>query len=313
MSDTPQVSVVVPISERHDRMDKLYSIYAAELREMKQSFEFIFVVDGAFPLAVDALKKLQSEGEPIRIIQFARSFGESMALMEGFRQAKGELILTLASYIQIEPKDLHKVFDAYNAGHDMVITRRYPRKDPLINRIQASIYHYVIRKLTNTSFRDITSGMRLISRKVLSEFVLYGDLHRFLPIFAFQRGVNVREIKVGQRKEDTQVRVVNAGAYVRRLLDILTLFFLVKFTKKPLRFFGLIGVGLGLPGVLIIAYLGVLRLFYGVGLADRPFLLMGILLLVFGFHLFSVGLIGELIIYCHSREVLDYRVKKIIE
>lgn len=294
-------------------MDKLYSIYAAELREMKQSFEFIFVVDGAFPLAVDALKKLQSEGEPIRIIQFARSFGESMALMEGFRQAKGELILTLASYIQIEPKDLHKVFDAYNAGHDMVITRRYPRKDPLINRIQASIYHYVIRKLTNTSFRDITSGMRLISRKVLSEFVLYGDLHRFLPIFAFQRGVNVREIKVGQRKEDTQVRVVNAGAYVRRLLDILTLFFLVKFTKKPLRFFGLIGVGLGLPGVLIIAYLGVLRLFYGVGLADRPFLLMGILLLVFGFHLFSVGLIGELIIYCHSREVLDYRVKKIIE
>jgi len=313
VSDTPQVSVVVPISERHDRMDKLYSIYAAELREMKQSFEFIFVVDGAFPLAVDALKKLQSEGEPIRIIQFARSFGESMALMEGFRQAKGELILTLASYIQIEPKDLHKVFDAYNAGHDMVITRRYPRKDPLINRIQASIYHYVIRKLTNTSFRDITSGMRLISRKVLSEFVLYGDLHRFLPIFAFQRGVNVREIKVGQRKEDTQVRVVNAGAYVRRLLDILTLFFLVKFTKKPLRFFGLIGVGLGLPGVLIIAYLGVLRLFYGVGLADRPFLLMGILLLVFGFHLFSVGLIGELIIYCHSREVLDYRVKKIIE
>ena len=294
-------------------MDKLYSIYAAELREMKQSFEFIFVVDGAFPLAVDALKKLQSEGEPIRIIQFARSFGESMALMEGFRQAKGELILTLASYIQIEPKDLHKVFDAYNAGHDMVITRRYPRKDPLINRIQASIYHYVIRKLTNTSFRDITSGMRLISRKVLSEFVLYGDLHRFLPIFAFQRGVNVREIKVGQRKEDTQVRVVNAGAYGRRLLDILTLFFLVKFTKKPLRFFGLIGVGLGLPGVLIIAYLGVLRLFYGVGLADRPFLLMGILLLVFGFHLFSVGLIGELIIYCHSREVLDYRVKKIIE
>ena len=294
-------------------MDKLYSIYAAELREMKQSFEFIFVVDGAFPLAVDALKKLQSEGEPIRIIQFARSFGESMALMEGFRQAKGELILTLASYIQIEPKDLHKVFDAYNAGHDMVITRRYPRKDPLINRIQASIYHYVIRKLTNTSFRDITSGMRLISRKVLSEFVLYGDLHRFLPIFAFQRGVNVREIKVGQRKEDTQVRVVNAGAYVRRLLDILTLFFLVKFTKKPLRFFGLIGVVLGLPGVLIIAYLGVLRLFYGVGLADRPFLLMGILLLVFGFHLFSVGLIGELIIYCHSREVLDYRVKKIIE
>lgn len=313
MSETPQVSVVVPISERHDRMDKLFNIYAAELREMKKSFEFIFVVDGAFPLAVDALEKLRSEGEPVRIIQFARSFGESMALMEGFRQSKGELILTLASYIQIDPQDLHKVFDAHSAGHDMVITRRYPRKDPLINRIQASIYHYVIRKLTNTSFRDITSGMRLISRKVLSEFVLYGDLHRFLPIFAFQRGVNVREVKVGQRKEDTQVRIVHAGAYVRRLLDILTLFFLVKFTKKPLRFFGLIGVGLSLPGVLIITYLGIMRLFYGVGLADRPFLLMGILLLVFGLHLFSVGLIGELIIYCHSREVLDYRVKKIIE
>jgi len=309
------VSVVVPISERHDNLNVLYKIYADELEKLGKSFEFIFVIDGNFPVAFADLNTLLNEGNPVKIIKFPKVFGESTALEEGFRRAKGNTILTLASYIQIEPRDLEKIFSAYNGGNDLIITRRYPRKDPWINRVQSKIYHYIVRKLTDTDFQDITSGMRLINRKILSEFVLYGDLHRFIPIFAVQKGINVREVNVTQRKEDTQVRIIKPGAYLRRLLDILTLFFLVKFTKRPLRFFGLIGVSLFLPGFMITFYLGFLRLINQIALYDRTLLLLGILLMVFGIQIFSVGLVGELIIFGQSRPLsdTDYRVQNIIE
>lgn len=310
---TPEVSVVVPISERHDDMRLLYNLYADELKKLGKDFEFIFIVDGHFPAAYEDLKNLKNNGNPIKIIKYARTFGESNALMEGFEQAKGDKILTLASYMQIEPCDLDKVFSAYDEGNDLVITRRYPRKDPWANRIQSSVYHFIIRKLTGSSFKDITSGVRLMSKKILSEFNLYGDLHRFIPIFAIRQGLKVKEVNVTQRKEDTQVRLVKPGIYLRRVLDIITLFFLVKFTKKPLRFFGLIGSSFFITGGIITSYLGVLRVLGRIELANRPLLLLGILLIVFGLQIFSVGLIGELIIFTRAKEIEHYRIEEIIE
>jgi glycosyltransferase involved in cell wall biosynthesis len=270
-------------------------------------------VDGNFPIAYKSLKELKDEGAPIRIIKFGRNFGESNALMEGFAQAVGDKILTLASYIQVDPNSLNKVFSAYNDGNDLVITRRFPRKDPLINRLQSETYHYIIRKLTGTEFKDITSGLRLINKKILSEFNLYGDMHRFIPIFAIRKGLKVKEVNVTQRKEDTKVRLVKPGIYLRRLLDIFTLFFLVKFTKKPLRFFGLIGSTFFTIGGIITAYLAVLRIFGNIGLTNRPILLLGILMIVFGLQLLSVGLIGELILFTRAKEIEHYRIDEIIE
>jgi len=312
-SEVPEVTVVVPISERHDSLESLYQLYASELKGINKTFEFLFVLDGHFPKAQEDLRKLQGDGHPVRIIKFSKHFGESTALMEGFRQAQGKVILTLASYIQIEPSDLPGIFSAYDEGYDLVITHRHPRIDPLLNRIQSRIYHYLVNKLTGTRFKDITCGVRLIKREVLSEFNLYGDLHRFIPIFAFHKGLTVKEVKVHQRKEDTQLRLVRPGIHLRRILDILTLFFLVKFTKKPLRFFGLIGSGFFFCGTIITAYLAALRILAKVGLANRPLLLLGILLMVFGIQIFSVGLLGELILFSHAKEIEKYRIEEIIE
>jgi glycosyltransferase involved in cell wall biosynthesis len=313
MSEVPEVTVVVPVSERHDSLESLYQLYASELKGIGKTFEFLFVLDGPFPKAQEDLRKLQGDGCPLRIIKFSKHFGESTALMEGFRRAKGNTILTLASYIQIEPSDLKDIFSAYDEGYDLVITHRYPRIDPLLNRIQSRIYHYLVNRLTGTRFKDITCGVRLIKREVLSEFNLYGDLHRFIPIFAFHKGLKVKEIRVHQRKEDTQLRFVRPGIHLRRILDILTLFFLVKFTKKPLRFFGLIGSAFFIGGGIITVYLAGLRLIAKVGLANRPLLLLGILLMVFGIQIFSVGLLGELILFSHAKEIEKYRIEEIIE
>ena len=182
----------------------------------------------------------------------------------------------------------------------------------MVNRVQSAVYHYILKRLTGAPFKDVTSKMRLINKDVLSEFPLYGGLHHFIPVLAMQRGIKVKEVKVSQRLEETRVRLAKPRVYLRRLLDILTLFFLVKFTRKPLRFFGLIGSVLFIFGGIITFYLGILRLVSQISLANRPLLLLGILLMVFGIHLFSVGLIGELILFTHAKELDKYRVEKII-
>jgi len=309
----PEVSVIVPISERHDDVARLYRLYADELERLGRHFEFLFVVVGDFEVACRDLAGLREEDARVRLVRLPRRFGESVALLEGFKLAKGEKILTLASYLQVEPGDLSKVFAAYEEGNDLVVTRRFPRRDPLVNRMQSAVYHFLVSKLTGTRFKDITCGMRLINRKIVSKLIFYADLHRFIPVFAALRGIRIAEVLVSQRQEDVSVRVVKPGIYVRRVLDIVTLFFLVKFTRKPLRFFGLVGVSLFVPGLMVTIYLTLLRLLGATGLADRPLLLLGILLMVFGIQIFSIGLVGELIVFSHAREMEDYEIEEMIE
>ncbi len=137
---------------------------------------------------------------------------------------------------------------------------------------------------------------------------LYGDLHRFIPIIARTLGFRVTEVNVEQHDDDRPTKLYGPAVYSRRILDILTVFFLVNFTRRPLRFFGLIGLGLLVVGGGITLYLGIYRLLGMGGIADRPLLLLGILLAVLGFQSISIGLLGELIIYTHARKMRTYRI-----
>ena len=224
------------------------------------------------------------------------------------------MILTLSAYFQIEPYETHKILHKLSEdGLDLVISSRYPRMDSLFNRAQAKVFHWLIGMLTGTKFRDISCGLRAMRRRVAVEVQLYGDLHRFFPLLARQKGFKVEEISLRQSPSDAQRRVYNPGVYLRRLLDILTLFFLFKFTKKPLRFFGLIGSGLLGAGAAITGYLGIYRLLGLGAIADRPLLILGVLLMVLGIQLFSIGLLGELIIFTHARDVKEYQIEEVLE
>jgi hypothetical protein len=149
--------------------------------------------------------------------------------------------------------------------------------------------------------------------EVAKNLNLTGDMHRFIPILAFQQGYKIREMPATQREEDKKIRFYGVGVYVRRMIDIISLFFLIKFTRKPLRFFGLIGVTVFSFGAIITAFLGYARLFLGVALADRPMVLLGMLLMVLGVQVSSLGLLGELIIFTHARNIKEYHIAEIIE
>ena len=309
-----ELSVVVPISEQYDELKKLYEEFSKELGSYGYSTEFIFVLDGPRHNARQVLEILKKHHSDIRIIMLNHNVGEATALSVGFEHARGKHILTLSSYFQVEPSESKRVIEKLVEGNDdLIISWRYPRIDSLFNRIQSKVFHWIIGLLTGRSFHDITCGLRAMKAEVAREISLYGDLHRFFPLFAVRRGFSVREIQVQQSQHNLRLRLNPPGVYIRRLLDLLVLFFLFRFTKKPLRFFGLIGVGLFGIGAFLTGYLGFERLFFGVGLLERPLLIMSALMIVVGAQLFSVGLLGEIIIFTHSRDAKEYHIREVLE
>lgn len=306
------ISVVIPVSGNSGDLEEIYTRFSQELRETGRRYEFIFIDDGADQESSQTLKGLQEQYPSVKVIKFNRVFGEAVALSVGFEKARGEIIITLASFMQVDPHDLHKLLEEIDAGCDLVIGWRYPRVDPLLNRWQSSVFNWITRRLTTVPLHDLNISLRAMRRKVFEAIPIYGDQFRFLPILAHRQGFRVKEVKVRHVEEMGQTGIYGMGSYVRRLIDILTLFFLVKFTKKPLRFFGLIGSAIFGIGFLINLYLTVIRLM-GNRIGDRPLLLLGVLLIVLGIQTVSIGLVGEIIIFTHAKKIKEYHIEQILE
>jgi glycosyltransferase involved in cell wall biosynthesis len=315
LSEQPAVavSVVVPVTERCDGLSEIYRVHAEVLNHIGRSFEFIFVIDAVFKKAGRQLESLMALREPIRIVTLSRPCGEATALMVGFEQARGEILLVLSSYFQVVPQKIEKILQKLDEGYDLVVTQRYPRVDSWINRIQTRGFHFLVCRLTGVELHDISCGLKGISRRVAREITLYGDLHRFLPMLAYQRGFRVAEVDIPQHPADARTRLYRPGVYLRRLLDILNLVFLFKFTEKPLRFFGLIGAGLFGGGFLISLVLAFEKIMGLTALVDRPLLILGVLSMVLGVQTGSIGLLGEIIIFTHADRARTYQIDRILD
>lgn len=306
------LSGLVVVGERKDDLGSLASDYWKALQQTKRSFELIFVLDGRQDGAAKELENVRSADKlPIKIVQLSRSFGDATALMCGVDQANGETIVTLPAYYQVDPAELPKLIDKM-AENDVLVVRREPRRGGKIERLRRRVFHRILEAITGHRFNDLGCYVRILNKKVLSELRLYGDQHRFLPVLARNAGFTIIEVDAIQSPHDEFRSRYRMREYLHRLLDIFTIFFLVRFTKKPLRFFGMIGSLLGIVGGLILSVLVFERLFLGESLADRPALLLSSLLVVLGLQLFSLGLLGELIIFTHARSIKEYKIAEII-
>ena len=311
MESMIELSVIVPVVGRYDDVAELYGIYRKGLEDTGKPYEFIYVVDGEYPEVMNVLEQLIAGGEKIKVIKFARWFGESTALTIGIQHSSGNIILTLPAYQQVEAYEIPRLVECLR-DCDMVIARRWPRKDSLFNRIQSGVFHVLLNPVSEFKFHDIGCGVRVFKRLLAKEVCIYGDQHRFLPILAHKYGFRVLEVDAAQSKMDTPRRIYSPGIYLRRILDIFSIFFLVKFTKKPLRFFGILGSSVFAAGFLILLYMLYTKVFQGVALADRPILLLGTLLIVLGVQVFAIGLLGEIIIFTHAKDIKEYTIDRII-
>jgi glycosyltransferase involved in cell wall biosynthesis len=307
-----QVSVVIPVGRRHSDLAQIYAEYRAGLDRLAIPYEVLFVLDGPSPEAETALDTLRSAGEPITVIRLTRSFGEATALAAGFERATGNVVITLPAYHQIAADDIPRLVEALDSA-DMAVGRRWPRAGGALETFRRNAFHRLVGAFTSSRFRDLGCGARAMRKRVTEEISLYGDQHRFMALLADRQGFRVVEIDVRQSPRDRYEGRYPLKEYVHRTLDILTVLFLVRFTKKPLRFFGMLGVSMFVLGAILIAILVVQRLFFDMALAERPALLLSSLLVVLGLQLFAIGLLGELIIFTHAKDVKDYQVDEIIE
>jgi glycosyltransferase involved in cell wall biosynthesis len=307
-----ELSVIVPVGSRQADPATLHAEYKAGLDTLGQRYELIFVLDGPREKFAAGLRTLLDNGQRFTVISLSRSFGEATALMAGFEHASGQTIITLPAYHQIEASEVAKLVAGLDSA-DVVIGRRWPRVGGPFERMRRAAFHGLLGWVTRLKFHDLGCGARAMDRRVLEEIQLYGDQHRFLAVLADRQGFRVREVDVQQSPKDRFTGVYEPREYTRGLLDIFTVFFLVRFTKKPLRFFGMVGVTTFAVGALAVTWLVIERLFFGQALADRPALLLASLLVVLGLQLFALGLLGELMIFTHARGLKDYQIERVIQ
>jgi glycosyltransferase involved in cell wall biosynthesis len=307
----PEVSVLIPVGERYDDTKELFRDYKAALAASGRSYEIIYILDGRKDDVARDLESLIGEGEPITALQFGQAFGEAAALTAAFDRATGQIILTLPAYFQAEASEIPRLLDAL-AKCDMVVTRRWPRRGGALGRFRRMVFHRLIAWLTGQRFNDLGCSVRAFRRDVVAEIAIYGDQHRFLPLLAIKQGFSVREVDVKQSPKDEFRGAYRLREYAHRILDILTVLFLMRFTKKPLRFFGMLGTIIFLLGAIFLAILVIQKVVFAMALADRPALLLSSLLVVVGLQLFALGLLGELIIFTHARELKEYKIERII-
>jgi glycosyltransferase involved in cell wall biosynthesis len=307
-ADSGIVSVVVPVVERTDDLMGVYRAFARELESRSEEFEFLFVFDGRFAPPPE-LVALSREKEGVRILRFAREFGETAALRIGIEKSRGDLVLTLPAYFQVQPQGVGRLLDAIAAGADMAVANRSPRLDSWLNRMQSRVFHRIVGGVTDQQFHDMACGVRAMRRTVAEALPLYGDLHRFIPALALREGYRVDEVPLAQHPDDARIRVYRPGVYFRRLIDIAAFFFLAKFTERPLRFFGLVGSVFLMSGAALSLVLLVQRV-EGQGIANRPALLLAVLLVALGVQLIGLGLVGEIIVHLRAPYRRAYRVRE---
>jgi glycosyltransferase involved in cell wall biosynthesis len=291
--------------------------YTQALTDIGVSWEVLLVDDGA-PKEFFAWVKKMSETLPnTRGVRFRRQFGESIAIATAVGMARGRNIITTTWYQQVGVDAVRQAVSLLREGDgrgnwDYVAVRRQRRVDSWPARLQSWAFNAFTRRLTGVGIHDLNASFRAFRREVVADLSIHGDLFRFIPVFASQKGFRVREISVQHVREEGPSTFLNLGLYVRRFLDILSLFFLLKFTKKPLRFFGLVGSVFFVVGFAISAWMTWLKIVRSEGLADKPLLVLGVFLLVLGIIVASIGLIGEIIIFLQGNQLKDYSIDTVV-
>ncbi len=289
------LSVVLPVYNEAPNLDALHTELTDALVNIGLQYEIIYVDDGSKDASFSLLKKIKENDANVRVIRFRRNFGQTAALAAGFDHAAGEIIITLDADRQNDPRDIPKLLDKIKEGYDLVNGWRFDRKDPFLSRkLPSMIANKIISTTTDVKLNDYGCTLKAFTKDVAKNIELYGEMHRFIPAIASWMGVSIGEVKVNHRPRVAGTSKYGISRTLRVVLDLITVKFLLSYSVRPLQFFGLIGIASGGVGLLIALYLTVQKLFFDMSLADRPILLLAVLLIFMGLQFITFGLLGEM-------------------
>lgn len=297
-SPEPRFSVVVPVYNERESLTPLHARLAQVLAG--DPYEIIFVDDGSRDGSDQVLDAIQSADPRVRIIRFGHNFGKAAALAAGFKEIRGEIVITMDSDLQDDPAEIPRLVAALEDGYDLVSGWKEGRQDPPSKTIPSRFFNWTTSRLTGIRLKDFNSGFKAYRRPLIEHLALYGELHRFIPAMVYWKGFRVTEIPVVHHPRRWGKSKYGAWRFLAGFLDLLTILFLTRFRHRPLHVFGLLGLLSALAGLVINVYLTYVWIM-GERIGNRPLLMLGVLLMVIGIQFFSIGLLAEMLTLASSR------------
>lgn len=295
------LSIVIPLYNERDSLEPLYNELTATLKEIGNNYEIIFINDGSTDGSAEVLTRLCDADPLVTAIHLRRNFGKAAALAEGFKAVNGDIVFTLDADLQDDPREIPNFLAKLSEGFDMVSGWKFRRLDPISKTLPSKLFNKVASMTTGVQLHDFNCGFKAYRREVIEHVSIYGELHRYIPALAFGNGFSVAEIKVNHRSRKYGKSKYGMARFTRGLLDLLTVLFITRYTKKPLHLFGSLGLILLFAGTLINTYLAALWI-AGAGIGHRPLLMLGVLLMIIGVQFVSHGLLAEMIAHQNKEE-----------
>lgn len=308
--DVIDVSVVVPVLDEEETVQSLAEQVLAILDRLGRSSEIVFIDDGSQDHTVERIREAHVADPRVRLVRLRRNFGKAAALCAGFDVSHGALIITMDGDLQDDPAEIPRLLEKLDAEDlDLVSGWKKDRKDPISKRLPSKLFNWVTRKMAQIDLHDFNSGFKVYRREVLAEIALYGELHRYIPVLASRKGFTIGEIPVKHHPRRHGTSKYGWDRLYKGLLDLITVLFITRYTRRPLHLFGVIGLGSLAVGFGINLYLAILWA-QGQTLSNRPLLLLGVLLMLLGIQVLTSGLIGEMITFKNFQRSDTYSVKE---
>lgn len=310
-----ELSIVVPVFNEEENVEPLVGEIRNALAQVNKNYEIIAIDDGSNDGTFAALSRLQRCDPALNIIRLKRNFGQTAALAAGLAYASGDIVVLMDGDGQNDPADIPALLAKLDEGKDLVVGWRFKRQDPFLSRrLPSMIANRLISWTTKVKLHDYGCTLKAMRKEIAKGLRLYGEMHRFIPAIAYERGARIAELKVNHRPRLRGASKYGITRTLRVVLDLLTVKFLSSYSTRPAHVFGPIGILSGGTGFLIALYLTVQKFVYDVDIGSRPLLLLSILLIFIGFQFVTMGLLGEMLArtYHESQDRTIYVIGEVV-
>lgn len=305
------LSIIIPAYNERDSLPKLLGQIDDAIKPLEMEYEIVVVDDGSTDGTDDLLRELKGSHQQLRGHVFRKNYGKSAALSEGFKLARGEIIITMDADLQDDPREIPNLISKLDKGFDLVSGWKKKRHDPITKTLPSRLFNLVTSLLSGIKIHDFNCGLKAYRKEVTEIIRIYGELHRFIPVLAHWQGFRVGEIPVQHHPRKYGRSKFGINRFLHGFLDLITVLFLTRYRTSPLHIFGMVGSLIFIAGVLIESYLTILW-FGGTSIGTRPLFFLGILLIIVGAQFIVMGLLGEML-SAGFAEKTEYAYKEKIE
>jgi glycosyltransferase involved in cell wall biosynthesis len=311
-----ELSIVLPVFNEEENVEPLIGEIHSVISSLQKSYEVVAVDDGSRDRTFEILSRLHRSQPALQVVRLKRNFGQTAALAAGLAHAQGEIVVLMDGDGQNDPADIPSLIANIQQGNDLVVGWRVNRQDPFLSRrLPSMIANRLISWTTKVKLHDYGCTLKAMRKDIAKGLKLYGEMHRFIPAIAYERGAQVAEIKVNHRPRLHGRSKYGISRTLRVVLDLLTVKFLSSYSTRPAHVFGPIGVVSGLTGFALALYLTVQKLVYQLEIGNRPLLLLSVLLIFIGFQFVTMGLLGEMLArtYHESQDRPVYVIGEVLQ